>query len=269
MTLNKHNQLPRHPNLWMAKDMTLHNSLGISTGYDNLDSVLSNSGWPSSGLIEIQHQQVGNGELRLIAPVLKQLSQSRSQWITWVNTPLIPYAPGLQSLGIDTQKILLIHTKTHQDTLWALEKSCKSNNCSAVLGWVNRPVKFKETQRLQLAAKTGGNIVFLFYLSHSNSASSSASEIRLLLKSTEEPGVISVDICKKRGGWPVSNIKLSVSQTIDTSTTQTQDIKEKLHLWRGTRTASAGNYNSVQDEVFSNNAPQKNQKGLIQVSNLQ
>ena len=70
MALNKHNQLPKHPNLWMAKDMALHNSLGVSTGYDNLDSVLSDSGWPISGLIEIQHQQVGNGELRLIAPVL-------------------------------------------------------------------------------------------------------------------------------------------------------------------------------------------------------
>jgi len=144
--------------------MALHNSLGVSTGYDNLDSVLSDSGWPISGLIEIQHQQVGNGELRLIAPALKQLSQSRNQWITWVNAPLIPYAPGLELLGIDTQKILLIHTKTHQDTLWALEKSCKSKNCSAVLGWVNRPVKFKETQRLQLAAKMGGNIIFLFHL---------------------------------------------------------------------------------------------------------
>ena len=269
MALNKHNQLPKHPNLWMAKDMALHNSLGVSTGYDNLDSVLSDSGWPISGLIEIQHQQVGNGELRLIAPALKQLSQSRNQWITWVNAPLIPYAPGLELLGIDTQKILLIHTKTHQDTLWALEKSCKSKNCSAVLGWVNRPVKFKETQRLQLAAKMGRNIIFLFHLSHSGSVSSSASELRLLLKSTEELGVINVDICKKRGGWPVRNIRLSVSQTIDTSAAQTQDIKEKLHLWRGTRATSAGSYSSVQDEVLSNNAPQKNNKGLIQTSNLQ
>ena len=165
MPSEKQSRIPKHPNLWLAKDLTFQRSSGISTGYENLDSVLSDAGWPKSGLVEIEYQSIGVGELRLLAPVLKQLSQSRNQWITWIDSPCIPYAPGLHSLGIDIRKILLIHTKKNKDTLWALEKSCKSKNCSAVLVWLNQPLKFKDTQRLQLAAKAGGNLIYLFRLS--------------------------------------------------------------------------------------------------------
>ena len=228
-------KIPQHPDIWFAKDINTLAPSGISTGYDNLDSALPNKGWPKNGLVEIEYQATGNGELRLVVPALRELSQSRNQWITWINPPLIPYAPGLQSLGVDTGKILLIHTKQNQDTLWSLEKSCKSKNCSAVLAWINRPFSFKETQRLQLAAKVGGNVVYLFYPGSNHTERSSASELRLLLKTTAQPGTINVDVSKKRRGWPVRDIAIDVSQVIDTSDNQLIDIKEKLHLWRDTK----------------------------------
>ena len=233
MTLKK--KIPKHPDIWFAKDINTVAPSGIATGYDSLDSALPNKGWPKSGLVEIEYQATGNGELRLVVPALRELSQSRNQWIAWVNPPLIPYAPGLQSLGVDISKVLLIHTKQPQDTLWSLEKTCKSKNCSAVLAWINRPFNFKETQRLQLAAKMGGNVIYLFYPGSNHIDHSSASELRLLLKTTAQPGRINVDISKKRRGWPVRDIAIDISQVIDTSDNQLMDIKEKLHLWRGTR----------------------------------
>ena len=268
MPSKKQSRIPKHPNLWLAKDLTFQRSSGISTGYENLDSVLPDAGWPKSGLVEIEYQSIGVGELRLLAPVLKQLSQSRNQWITWIDSPCIPYAPGLHSLGIDIRKILLIHTKKNKDILWALEKSCKSKNCSAVLVWLNQPLKFKETQRLQLAAKAGGNLIYLFRLSTQQSGSS-ASELKLNLRHTEESGVINIDILKRRRGWAVYGVKLNVAQIIDTSKKQIQDVREKLQLWRGTRGNSSSKHDSTQREELPNAATRRFDKDLIQPSHLQ
>ena len=250
--MRSNKQIPQHPDVWLAKDISTRASSGISTGYENLDAILSNKGWPNSGLVEIGYQSVGNGELRLIIPALKQLSQSQKKWITWINPPLIPYAPGLQSLGVDIGKILLVHTKGIKDTLWSLEKTCKSKNCSAVLAWINRPLKFKETQRLQLAAKVGGNIIYLFHSGLNHSKNSSASELRLSLNPTEKPGTINIDINKRRKGWPLYDIAINVSQIIDTSHNQLADVKEKLHLWRGTKALTLPRKKLSKDRLPSN-----------------
>ena len=49
--------------------------------------------------------------------------------------PFTPYAPALEAAGIDSNKILLIYTKTHEEMLWAMERTCKSGSCGAVLVW--------------------------------------------------------------------------------------------------------------------------------------
>ena len=260
-------KISQHPDVWLAKDIARQTFSGISTGYENLDAALPNDGWPDSGLVEITYQSMGNGELRLILPALKQLSQSQNKWIAWIDPPLIPYAPGLQSLGVDIGKILLVHTKKVKDMLWSLEKSCKSKNCSAVLAWTNRTLKFKETQRLQLAAKMGGSLVYLFHpLSHM-SESSSASELRLALRPTEKSGTIKVDIKKRRRGWPTDDIPIDVSQVIDTSNNQLMDIKEKLQLWRGTKALTSLRRKSGKDHLPSN-ARRKTTTGSSIRSNL-
>ncbi len=262
-------QIPRHPDLWLAKDLTTSAPSGISTGYENLDAALSNKGWPNSGLIEITYQSMGNGELRLILPVLRQLSQSQNRWIAWIDPPLIPYAPGLQSLGVDIRKILLVHTKDVKDMLWSLEKTCKSKNCSVVLAWINRPLKFKETQRLQLAAKVGGNPIYLFHPLSYCSENSSASELRLVLRSTEKSGTISIDINKRRRGWPIYDIPIDVSQVIDTSNNQLMDIKEKLQLWRGTKTPVKPRRNPSKDRLMSNPISETTTRSSIRSDLLQ
>ncbi len=73
-----------------------------------------------------------------------------------INPPFIPYAPALEALGINLQKMLMIHPKTHKDTLWALERAVKSGSCSSLLAWVDeKKLTLKDTQRLQVAAKQG------------------------------------------------------------------------------------------------------------------
>lgn len=224
--------------MWRATDLVTqknHQSLGHPTGFPNLDEQLADQGWPKNGLVEVTYQSIGCGELRLLVPVLEVLSRSRNQWVAWIDPPLIPYAPGFQSLGIDTDKMLLIHTKNRKDALWSLEKTCKSKNCSVVLAWMNDPLEFKETQRLQLAAKLGDCLTYLFHPLSSNSQKPSASELRLSLSASEKAGVIHVDVTKRRRGWATHGILVEVSQVLDTSENPLMDVKEKIQLWRGTK----------------------------------
>ena len=99
----------------------------------------------------------------LFIPALKALSQQQDRWLAWINPPFSPYAPALRTLGVDINKILLVHPKDHKDALWATEKACKSGTCSTVFAWLDESqLTFKDTQRLQIAAKQGNTLSCLF-----------------------------------------------------------------------------------------------------------
>ena len=119
-----------------------------------------------------------------------------------------------------------------------------------------------------MAAKAGGNLIYLFRFSTQQS-DSSASELKLNLRHTEESGVINIDILKRRRGWAVHDVKLNVAQIIDTSKKQIQDVREKLQLWRGTRGKSPSGHYSVQRKELPSTTTRKVDKDLIQPSRLQ
>lgn len=233
-------RLLRHPNLWRAGQLAEQNQQqkpGIPSGYKQLDEHLPGKGWPVAGLMEFMLTSAGVGELRLLVPALQRLSQSEARWLTWINPPFIPYAPALQSVGIDTRKILLIHPRTHLDALWALERACKSGSCSMALAWLDeKKLKLKDTQRLQVAAKQGQTSTCLFRPKTALTQSSMA-ELRLALNPLKplnplRPGQVSVDILKRRGGWPVNNVVLPVAQTTETDYPESADVQHHLEVWR-------------------------------------
>ncbi|MCZ6889820.1 MAG: translesion DNA synthesis-associated protein ImuA [Gammaproteobacteria bacterium] len=250
--MSDYESLLRHPELWRACDLGTRNNdshaNGISTGYDDLDDVLCDGGWPRDGLTELLCDTHGVGELRLLVPALARLSQDEVRWIAWVNPPFVPYAPALASVGIDVSKVLLIHPKNHTEALWALELALKTGTCSAALAWLNEPeLKFKELRRLQLAAKAGGTWANLFR-PESAARQPSMAELRLKVlyvedpvqdpvkdplkdqakskanrnlsdvpdvesakaesRAGETPRQLSLSILKRRGGWPIPNIDL-------------------------------------------------------------
>lgn len=229
------NKLLRHPNLWragqLAQQQHQQQTPGIPTGYAQLDQHLPGKGWPAAGLMEFMLTSAGIGELSMLVPALQQLSHGEDRWLTWINPPFIPYAPALQSVGIDTSKILLIHPRTHADTLWALERTCKSGSCSIALAWLDeKKLKLKDTQRLQVAAKQGRTLTCLFRPKTALTQSSMA-ELRLALGNTK-PGQISVDVLKRRGGWPVHDVQLPVAQITKTEYRQSDEVQHHLEVWR-------------------------------------
>ncbi len=225
--------LLQHPNLWRADQIeTLQapTQQGINTGYNKLNEQLPGQGWPSAGLMEFMLSSAGVGELRLLAPALAELSQQQ-RWITWINPPFIPYAPALQAVGIDINKILLIHPKNHQDSLWALERACKSGGCSSVLAWLDdSKLKLKDTQRIQLAAKQGRTLTCLFR-PQSAAGQASMAQLRLALRPAAA-GEVTLDILKRRGSWPVHNLTLPVAEVTNTQHRTVTQITQQLALWR-------------------------------------
>ena len=168
-------KLLEHPDLWQAGQLA-ESEPTHSSGFAELDANLPGQGWPQAGLAEFLLNGSGLGELQLLVPLLKQLSQEQERWIAWVNPPHVPYAPAMVQHGIALDKILMIHPKKratenakrslsdpHKDALWALECAAKSGTCSVVLAWLDeRRLTLKDTRRLQLAAKTGNTFVCLF-----------------------------------------------------------------------------------------------------------
>ncbi len=225
--------LLRHPDLWRAGQLaanTVHK--GLATGYAGLDKLLPGRGWPQAGLMEMLLACAGVGELRLLAPAMRALSHTQERWIAWVNPPFIPYAPALEAAGVDISRILLIHPQNHKDTLWSVERACKSGTCSLVLAWPDeKKLKLKDTQRLQVAAKQGGTLACLLR-PQSAQAQPSMAELRLGLKAGTEPGQLRLDVLKRRGGWPVQDVTLNIDTATGTRHRRQQDVQQQLTLWR-------------------------------------
>lgn len=227
-------ELLKHPALWKAGALQRETE-ATPTGFEVLDRHLPGNGWPKAGLCEFMLPSSGLGELKLLLPVLKTLSR-QARWIAWVNPPFIPYAPALQAAGVDISKILLIHPKNHKDALWALERATQSGTCSAALAWLDeRELKTKDTQRLQLAARQGGTLSCLIRPEKAL-AENSMAELRVAVRRSGEglngKDSLNVSLCKRRGGWPVPDLTLSLEEG-----RRPAEIREQLSLWRQWRSA--------------------------------
>ena len=223
--------LLKHPQLWRGKDLSKASAThAVASGYNALDDCLAGGGWPHAGLVDFILPHAGIGELRLLLPALTTLAESR--WLAWINPPFTPYAPALEAAGIDSNKILLIYTKTHEEMLWAMERTCKSGSCGAVLVWPDeRKLSLKETRRVQLAAKQGATLSVLFRPMEASSKASLA-ELRLVLSPDKSPLHLSVNIIKRRGGWPVKDLVLPVAAVTQSQYTSAHTVRQKLSLWR-------------------------------------
>jgi len=218
-----------HPDLWRAGRIE-PSARAVSTGYPTLDGLLADRGWPKAGLVELLSPRIGIGELRLLGPALAALSAQEQRWITWINPPHIPYAPALAEIGIDVGKVLLVHPRTHEDALWSLEQAVKSGSCSAALAWLDESkLATKDVRRFKLAARRGETLTVLF---RPNTAAQrqSMAELRILLQPASASDRLSIEILKRRGGWPVERLALELAYR--TTHMTRSDLREQLTLWR-------------------------------------
>jgi hypothetical protein len=157
--------LKQQPLLWKASECSAeyqsNRPAGLDTGFPELNKLLRTGGWPRAGLIEIQVDEWGQGELQLLLPVMAALSQKKQQ-LAWIAPPYIPYAPALRAAGIDLNYLLIIEQSEPADAAWAAEK-CLRHAAAAMVLFCLPHADVKIIQRLQLAANTGNSIGILLH----------------------------------------------------------------------------------------------------------
>jgi hypothetical protein len=187
-------ELLAHPALWRGSELARVAAPSLPTGFPGLDTELPGGGLPTGRLTEILSGHEGIGELRLLGPALAGLSAAGKR-LAWVAPPHRPYAPALAAAGIELTRLIIVRTRTAQETLWAVEQALASCACGAVLAWPGA-VKYAELRRLQLAAEGSRALVVLFRPEKAAAESSPAS-LRIALASAA--GGLAVHILKRRG----------------------------------------------------------------------
>ncbi|HEX7640937.1 MAG TPA: translesion DNA synthesis-associated protein ImuA [Burkholderiaceae bacterium] len=181
--------------LWRGDAMGTYRAGGRSSGYAALDRELPGGGWPPSVLTELLWAQQGDGEFRLLAPLLSRLAAA-GETIILLAPPHLVCAPALAQAGIDVRRLLLVQSEKPGDRLWAAEQILKSASCGALLCWLPQ-AKPDHLRRLQLAAGAGEGLSFVFRPAVARQESSPA-PLRLLCRAAAN-GQLSIDVFKRRG----------------------------------------------------------------------
>ena len=186
-----------HSGLWRADQVGHHSVAARPSQFPTLDAALPGGGWPLGMLTELIARNPGVGELRLLIPLLRQLTRER-KIVIMLAPPLIPYGPALATYGVDLDYLLIIQAPNAADRLWAVEQTLKSTSFGALLAWLPQDrTRPEHLRRMQLAAQTCRGPVFLFRELPAQNESSPA-PLRLLL--LPRPGqTLSVQLLKRRG----------------------------------------------------------------------
>lgn len=181
--------------LWSVSASQDRQQSVLSSGFPELDAVLPNGGWTRGDLVEILLSPESIGAMRLLMPVLAQLSVEQ-RWLSWVSPPALPSVSALATAGVRLSCIQLVRPKHYQAGLEIVTKSLEQGKCSAVLAWpmVNDSDIF---QHLQRAAKSGSALGFMFRDNEKTDQSSSAS-LRLKLE-TQSHGNLVVSVLDQLG----------------------------------------------------------------------
>jgi protein ImuA len=89
-----------------------------------------------------------------------------------------PHGHGLQQLGLDPARLILVETRNDQQTFWAVEEALRSRAPAAVGGAAAR-LDLKTSQRLHLAAGEAGLPLWLLRPARADDASAAATRWRI------------------------------------------------------------------------------------------
>lgn len=186
-----------HPAVWRAGELGHGAVRALGSQHAGLDAELPGHGWPLGMLTELICREAGIGELRLLMPVLRQLTRER-RIVVLLGPPLMPYAPALADFGIDLDYLVVVDAPRPADRLWAIEQTLRSANFGALLAWLPQAhTRLEHLRRLQSAAHGTTGPVFLFRELPARMEPSPA-PLRLLLLPLPADR-LSVQILKRRG----------------------------------------------------------------------
>ncbi|PUA18576.1 translesion DNA synthesis-associated protein ImuA [Glaciimonas sp. PCH181] len=180
--------------LWRGNQMSTYRGAVIASGHAALDRELPNGGWPHSALIELLLQQAGIGEMHLLQPALKALTQQQRK-IILLQPPHLPHIAAWSGWGLAAQRLLWINTSGSADALWSAEQILRNGSCGALLFWQSH-IRTDALRRLHLAAQASDTMLWMIR-PLSAAHESSPAPLRLLLRPAHNG--IAVQLLKRRG----------------------------------------------------------------------
>lgn len=166
---------------------------GWPTGHALLDAQLPGGGWPPDGLSELLAAP-GSGELRLLAPLMRQLATAARGDLVCIDPPYRPSGAALQALGLPLSALLWVAPRSSADAAWAAEQALRGGSAALVLWWCEAATS-ATLRRLHLVAQG----VPLFLLGPPSwRERSSPAPLRLVCRAADDGGV-DLDIFKRRG----------------------------------------------------------------------
>ena len=198
--------------VWRAHQLGHAATPAVSSGFAALDAELPGAGWPLGTLTELIGREPGIGELRLLVPLLRQLTRER-RVVILLAPPHIPYAPALAGFGIDLDYLLIVQAPNAADRLWAVEQTLKSASFGCLLAWLPQErTRPEHLRRMQLAAQGARGPAFLFRPLAAQFESSPAPMRLLLLPRPDQK--LSVQILKRRGPVLAKPLLLDLPQPV-------------------------------------------------------
>lgn len=198
--------------IWRGDQLGHGSTPALSSGFAALDSELPGAGWPLSMLTELIGREPGIGELRLLVPLLRQLTRER-KIVILLAPPHIPYAPALAGFGVDLDYLLIVQAPNAADRLWAVEQTLKSASFGCLLAWLpQEKTRPEHLRRMQLAAQGAQGPAFLFRPLAAQFEASPAPLRLLLLPKPDQK--LCVQLLKRRGPVLGHSLLLDLPQPV-------------------------------------------------------
>jgi hypothetical protein len=227
-----------HPAVWRGAECARVAVASVPTGFAELDAVLPGGGWPAGALTEIHCERPGAGELQLAMPAAARLTQS-GRWLALIAPPYIPYAPALVSHGVRLSRVMLVRTAATEESLWACGQALRSQDCGAVLAWLERAPEHL-FRRLQLAVENSDALALLFRPGRALPASPAA--LRLHVSKSQSRTLVRV--LKRRGSSVPAPIALDLHGRLAGRNSAADERR-----WTPIK-ASSSNINNAQKETL-------------------
>lgn len=191
-TLTLDQLLHRH-DIWRGHRNHFSNRNAVNSGYEELNALLLNGGWPLGALIEICQQRF-QGEWQLFLPALLSLE---SGLIVLLNPPADPFSQSLIQVGIDLDRLVVVNASEKKQFLACFRELSRTGNCGAVLSWQTQDYfSYTELRKCLLAATEGNGLYALFRPSAVQQQSSPA-QLRLFCQVV--PSGLEVTVFKQKG----------------------------------------------------------------------
>lgn len=182
--------------VWQAGELAREDAV-TPCGLAALAAELPGGGWPLGQLTEVLQIQAGQHEWRRLAPGLAARCARVPGPVVLVQPPHRPFGPGLQALGLDSQRLLVIDAPQPAQQLWVAEQALRCADAAAVVAWLPQ-ASGTQLRRLQLAAQEHQALAFVLRDAPARHESSAA-PLRLLVGAAAGGDDLAVEILKRRG----------------------------------------------------------------------